>query len=177
MQERKESHALKMENLRKRLNDETLKNNNHLSSQSRILQQLRTVAGTYLSIWTAGRFIKQLTEISGQFELQERSLAAIIQNAERAHTIFTQIKHLSVESPFQFKEMMSYAKQLSAFSVPTNELFETTKRLADVSAGLGVEMYRIILAFGQVRSASVLRGQELRQFTEAGNPLGARASK
>lgn len=166
-----ESHALKMQNLRKRLNDETLKNNNHLSSQSRILQQLRTVAGTYLSIWTAGRFIKQLTEISGEFELQEKSLAAIIQNAERAHTIFTQIKHLSVESPFQFKEMMSYAKQLSAFSVPTNELFETTKRLADVSAGLGVEMYRIILAFGQVRSAAVLRGQELRQFTEAGIPL------
>ena len=32
-------------------------------------------------------------------------------------------------------------------------------------------MNRLVLAFGQVRSASVLRGQELRQFTEAGIPL------
>jgi len=32
-------------------------------------------------------------------------------------------------------------------------------------------MSRLVLAFGQVRSASVLRGQELRQFTEAGIPL------
>ena len=32
-------------------------------------------------------------------------------------------------------------------------------------------MGRIILAYGQVRSAAFLRGQELRQFTEAGIPL------
>ena len=74
-------------------------------------------------------------------------------------------------SPFQFKDLVSYTKQLSAFSVPYEELYDTTKMLADVSAGLGVEMYRIILAYGQVRSAAVLRGQELRQFTEAGIPL------
>jgi len=61
----------------------------------------------------------------------------------------------------------SYRLSLS----PTNEIFDTMKRLADVSAGLGVDMNRIILAYGQVRSASVLRGQELRQFTEAGIPL------
>lgn len=147
------------------------KTNASLEKQSRLMSQIKNAALAYLSIHTASRFAKQLVEISGEFELQEKTLSAIIQNAERAHTIFGQIKTLSVESPFQFKDMMSYVKQLSAFSVPTNELYDTTKRLADVSAGLGVEMYRIILAYGQVRSAAVLRGQELRQFTEAGIPL------
>ena len=78
---------------------------------------------------------------------------------------------MAVKSPFQFGELVSYTKQLSAFSVPYNELYDTTKRLADLSAGLGVDMSRLVLAYGQVRSASVLRGQELRQFTEAGIPL------
>lgn len=43
--------------------------------------------------------------------------------------------------------------------------------LADVSAGLGVGMDRIILAYGQIRSAAFLRGQEVRQLTEAGIPI------
>ena len=89
----------------------------------------------------------------------------------KAETIFNRIKDLAVVSPFQFKELASYTKQLSAYSIPYEELYDTTKRLADISAGVGVDMGRIILAYGQVRSAAFLRGQELRQFTEAGIPL------
>lgn len=129
-----------------------------LQGQLPILSQLKTMAGTYLSIWMAVRFIKNLATISGEFELQRKSLEAILQDSVAAAKIFTQIKQLAVESPFQFKDMVSYAKQLSAFSIPIDELYDTTKRLADISAGLGVDMGRIILAYGQVRSASVLRG-------------------
>ncbi|CAJ0600686.1 unnamed protein product [Cylicocyclus nassatus] len=43
--------------------------------------------------------------------------------------------------------------------------------LADASAGLGVDMSRLVLAYGQIRSASFLRGQEVRQLTEAGIPI------
>ena len=73
--------------------------------------------------------------------------------------------------------MVGFTRQLSAYKVETENLFDVTKRLADVSAGLGVDMGRLILAYGQVRSASVLRGQELRQFTEAGIPIIAELSK
>nr|WP_240055992.1 tape measure protein [Bacteroides uniformis] len=89
----------------------------------------------------------------------------------KAETIFNRIKDFAVVSPFQFNELASYTKQLSAYSIPYEELYDTTKRLADISAGVGVDMGRIILAYGQVRSAAFLRGQELRQFTEAGIPL------
>ena len=48
--------------------------------------------------------------------------------------------------------------------------------LADISAGVGVEMSRMVLAYGQVASANYLRGTELRQFSEAGvNILGGLA--
>lgn len=145
--------------------------NKTMFSQYNLLQQLSAAAGIYFSIYQAGAFVKELAMVSGEFEKQRLSLAAIIQDQEAATKIFNQIKDLSVYSPFNFKELTDYAKQLSAFSIPTNEIFDTMKRLADISAGLGVDMNRIILAYGQVRSASVLRGQELRQFTEAGIPL------
>lgn len=153
------------------LNKAFMMTNKTLFSQKVLLSQLSNQLGAYFSIYMAGSFVKELAKVSGEFEKQRLSLAAILQNKEAADKIFGQIKDLAVYSPFNFKELTDYAKQLSAFSIPTDELFDTMKRLADISAGLGVDMRRIILAYGQVRSAAVLRGQELRQFTEAGIPL------
>lgn len=141
--------------------------------QSNMISSLKRMAVTYLSIYQGVRLVQNIAKITGEFELQEKSLAAIIQSAEKASEIFGQIKGLAVISPFTFKELVSYTKQLAAYRVETDQLYDTTKKLADVSAGLGVDMNRIILAYGQVQAASVLRGQELRQFTEAGIPLVA----
>ena len=135
------------------------------------MSSLKGMVMSYISIYSGIRIAKQMAEITGEFEIQKAALGAILQDTERANTLFSQIKTLAVVSPFEVKDLISYTKQLSAFSIPYNELYETTKRLADISAGLGVDMSRLILAYGQVRSAEVLRGQELRQFTEAGIPL------
>ena len=88
-----------------------------------------------------------------------------------ANTISSQINTLAVKSPFGIMELNQYAKQLTAFQIPYNELYDTMKRMADVSAAVGVDMGRIILAYGQVRAAKFLKGTELRQFTEANIPL------
>lgn len=117
------------------------------------------------------RFIRNVREVTAEFELQKVALGSIIQDTERAEALFSQIKAAAIQSPFEIKDLVSYTKQLSAYQIETEKLFDTTMKLADVSAGLGVDMGRLILAFGQVRAASVLRGQELRQFTEAGVPL------
>ena len=123
------------------------------------------------ALHTGGRFVKNIREVTAEFELQKVALGSIIQDTSRAESLFREIKAAAIESPFEIKDLVTYTKQLSAYQIETDKLFSTTMRLADVSAGLGVDMGRLILAFGQVRAASVLRGQELRQFTEAGIPL------
>lgn len=128
-------------------------------------------AALYFSVAMINRFMTRLVEVRGEFELQQKSLAAIIQNKEEADKIFARTVDLALKSPFQLKELITYTRELSAYRIETEKLFDTTKMLADVSAGLGVDMGRLILAYGQVRSAAVLRGQELRQFTEAGIPI------
>lgn len=147
------------------------KENTALSSQSRIAGELKNQIANVYSIYTLERFVRGLYTIGGEFQKQRIALTSILGDSMKAETIFNRIKDLAVVSPFQFKELASYAKQLSAYSIPYEELYDTTKRLADISAGVGVDMGRIILAYGQVRSAAFLRGQELRQFTEAGIPL------
>lgn len=117
------------------------------------------------------RFIQNVRNVTAELELQRVALGSILQDASKANTLFAQIKEAALQSPFEIKDLISYTKQLAAYRIETDKLFDTTKRLADVSAGLGVDMQRLILAYGQVRAAAVLRGQELRQFTEAGIPL------
>ena len=147
------------------------KENTALSSQSRIARELKNQIANVYSIYTLERLVRGLYTIGGEFQKQHIALTSILGDSMKAETIFNRIKDLAVVSPFQFKELASYTKQLSAYSIPYEELYDTTKRLADISAGVGVDMGRIILAYGQVRSAAFLRGQELRQFTEAGIPL------
>ena len=145
--------------------------NKALLSTATIMSQLRTMAMGYVSVLGAVHFVKRLAEVRGEFDMQLISLKALLQSEERATELYNRLQGLAVVSPFKFMDLTGFAKQLSAYQIPANELYDTTKRLADLSAGLGVDMNRIILAYGQVRSAAFLRGQELRQFTEAGLPM------
>ena len=113
-------------------------------------------------------FVEQVAEVRGQFELSQRSLEAILQNKPKADEIFNKTVELAVKSPFRIKDLVDYTRQLSAYRIESDKLYDTTKRLADVSAGLGVDMGRLILAYGQVKAAAYLRGSEVRQFIEAG---------
>lgn len=145
--------------------------NHSYLSQHRILGELKNMLLGYLSIQGARQFLSSMVRVTGEFEMQKTTLSAMLGDIKQAELILSKIEGLAVQSPFEFKDLTTYAKQLSAFSVPVNELYDTTKMLADISAGLGVGMDRIILAYGQVRSAAFLRGQEVRQFTEAGIPI------
>lgn len=140
-------------------------------AQSGVLTGLKQFMNSYLSILGAYRLVNNIKDITAQFELQRVSLRALTQDAEFANSLFNRIKATAIESPFSVKQMITYTKQLAAYRVENEKLYDTMNMLADMSAGLGVDMNRLILAYGQVKAASVLRGQELRQFTESGIPL------
>ena len=135
--------------------------------------QLKRAFGLMFSVSAIKGYISEIAKVRGEFELQQRSLESILQNKDEANKLWQQTVQLAVRSPFQVKELVTYTKQLAAYRVETHKLYDTTKMLADVSAGLGVDMSRLILAYGQVKAANYLRGTELRQFSEAGvNILG-----
>lgn len=116
-------------------------------------------------------YMNKLVAVRGEFELQQKSLQVLLQNRDEANKLWQQTVDLAVRSPFRVGELVAYTRQLAAYRIETDKLHETTRKLADVSAGLGVDMNRLILAYGQVRAAEYLRGTELRQFTEAGIPM------
>lgn len=149
----------------------TLNMNGAMNSQLSIVGQLRNEFLGLYSIYAAQNFLRAVVDIGGELENQKIAMASILQDEGKATTIFNQIKKLAVASPFGVMDLNQYAKQLSAYSIPYNELYDTMKRLADISAGVGIDMERIILAYGQIKAAKFLKGTELRQLTEANIPM------
>lgn len=150
---------------------------NATKNASNWASQLNNQFNNLVSIYSLERFVRNLYTIGGEFQKQQIALRNMIGDVDKGNAIFERMKGSAVKSPFTFSELASYTKQMSAYGIEYENLYDTTKRLADISAGVGIDMGRLILAFGQVRSAAVLRGQELRQFTEAGIPLVAELAK
>lgn len=139
--------------------------------QESYLSNLIKKMAVYASFRQVGNFLTSVREVTAQFELQRVSLGAILQDANKGEQIFSQIKQFALNSPLSILDMTRYTKQLAAYKIEYDELFEMTKRFADISVGLGVDDQRIVLAAGQTRTATYLRASELKQFTELGVPL------
>lgn len=151
--------------------------NDVAEKQKGVFATLRENVANAYAVYRVGRFLNTAMRIGGEFQQQHIALQTIIGDADKANALFERIKNLAVESPFKMLDLSKYTKQLAAFSIPYEELYDTLKRFGDLSAGLGVDMGRIIIAYGQVRSAEFLKGTELRQFTEAGIPLVTELAK
>jgi len=145
--------------------------NKEYQNQSSYLERLTQRMAAYWSVHQVGNFITNVRRVTAEFELQRISLGAIIQSQDKANLLFSEIKSFALTSPVSILDLTKYTKQLAAYKIGYNELFETTKRLTDVSVGLGVSMDRIVLLYGQIRATGYLRASEVRQATEAGIPL------
>lgn len=139
--------------------------------QSTYLDRLIERMAVYWSIRQVGNFLTNVREVTAQFELQRVSLGAIIQDQQRANQLFAEIKSFALTSPLKILDLTKYTKQVAAYGIETENLFDTTKMLADISVGLGVDMSRLTLFLGQVFATGYLRASEVRQATEAGIPL------
>ena len=135
---------------------------NFNSKAGDLIGQLSRRMALLFSVSAIEGYVQKIASIRGEFEIQQRSLQVLIGSQEEANKIWEQTVALAAKSPFRVKELVTYTKQLAAYRIETEKLHDTTNMLADVSSGLGVDMNRLILAYGQVKSANYLRGTELR---------------
>lgn len=147
------------------------KANSHAGKLNSTVQDLKSLFLQGGLVFGAQQFAMSIITTGGEMEKQHIALQSILGDMQNANTMFNQIKELGLNSPFTFSELNRDVKQLAAYGVEYDQLYDTTKRLADMSSGLGVSFDRIALAFGQVQARGWLDGKELRQIAYAGIPL------
>lgn len=142
-----------------------------MGSNIKIAGELSSAMASLYSIHATKQFLSQVIKIGGELEHQKIAMNTIFGDKGKTNELFGQIKGLARQSPFGVMELSKSVKALSAYGVQYNEIYDTAKRLADISAATSVDINRLILAFGKTKSRGFLDGLEAKQFAYANIPI------
>lgn len=137
-------------------------------AQSQVLGDLKSMMAQYFSIYGAAQFVQQMVQVTGELELQRKSLEVILGSGTAATEMYNQLRDLSQQSPYTFQDLLKAHRQLAAFGIEAKDIYGTMKALTDIGAGLDVDVSRLILAYGHTRAYGYLSGIQNRQFETAG---------
>lgn len=146
-------------------NAQAIRSNNMLAQSFGYIRNRVVYALTFGAMTN---FAKQVLEIRGQYELLERSLGVLVNSFEKGSQIFQELNEMAIKSPFTLVELGTAAKQLTAYNFLADEVVDTTRRLADISAALGISMERLTYNLGQIKAQGVLNARDARDFANAG---------
>jgi len=155
--------------------DKWMRTQNNMIAQNEALARswnyMKNRLAFYFTVGATTSFIKQLIEVRGQYELLERSIGILIDSAQNGTRIFAELNAMAIKSPFTTMELGAAAKQLVAYDVAAKDVVDTTKRLADMAAAVGIPIERLTYALGQIKAYGYLNARDARMFSNAGIPL------
>lgn len=151
-----------------------------INNNSKLLESFENLARRvvfYAGLGALTGFIKSLYQVRGEYEMLERSIGAVLGDFEKGSQIFREQQQLALKSPFTVVDLAGATKQLAAYNFAAEELVDTTRRLADISAALGVPMERLTYNLGQIKAQTVLMARDARDFANAGLPITQELAK
>lgn len=180
-------YAMKLRNVNKAMEDLKKQNAEALSSGIQLQKANNSLAESfknlgkrvlfYTGLGALTGFIKSLMDVRGQYELLERSIGAVLGDFEKGSQIFREQQELALKSPFTVLDLAGATKQLAAYNFEAEELVDVSRRMADISAALGVPMERLTYNLGQIRAQTVLTARDARDFASAGLSITTELAK
>lgn len=180
-------YAMKLRNVNKAMEDLKKQNAEALSSGIQLQKANNSLAESfknlgkrvlfYTGLGALTGFAKSLMDVRGQYELLERSIGAVLGDFEKGSQIFREQQELALKSPFTVLDLAGATKQLAAYNFEAEELVDVSKRIADISAALGVPMERLTYNLGQIRAQTVLTARDARDFANAGLSITSELAK
>ena len=149
-------------------NSQLMSSNNALA---RSWNYMKNRLAFYFTVGASTQFVKNLIEVRSQYEMNERALGILIDSAERGTQIFNELSQMALVSPYTLIELSNAARQLTAYDVAAKDVVDTTRRMADISAAVGIPMERLTYALGQIKAYGYLNNRDARMFLNAGIPL------
>lgn len=180
-------YAMKLRNVNKAMEGLKKQNAEALSSGIQLQKANNSLAESfknlgkrvlfYTGLGALTGFVKSLMDVRGQYELLERSIGAVLGDFEKGSQIFREQQELALKSPFTVLDLAGATKQLAAYNFEAEELVDVSRRMADISAALGVPMERLTYNLGQIRAQTVLTARDARDFANAGLSITTELAK
>ena len=163
-----------IKNLEREMNSYMGKANGVISTNNalgRSWNYMKNRLAFYFTVGASTAFVKSLIDVRGQYELLERSIGILVDSMQQGTQVFSELNAMAIKSPFTTMELGAAAKQLVAYDVAAKDVVDTTRRLADMAAAVGIPIERLTYALGQVKAYGYLNARDARMFANAGIPL------
>jgi len=104
---------------------------------------------------------------SGNIERMTTSFTVFLGSSEKALSFVKDLIDFAAKTPLQIGNLEAASTILLGYGVAADKLIPTLRMVGDATRGNNELFQRAVLAIGQIKGATVLRGQELRQLVEA----------
>jgi tape measure domain-containing protein len=137
-----------------------------------IFGKLKGVLGGLVAVGTLTGLAQQAITAANEVEQLRVSYETLAGSVLKGNILLNQLIDKAASTPFEIKDIAKSSNQLLAFGFAAEEIIPVFDILGNIASGVGTDkLPQLVLALGQVRGATRLTGNELRQFTEAGVPL------
>lgn len=110
---------------------------------------------------------------SASFEQSRIAFGALLGDVDRGNRLFSELQGYNLSTPFDLPQVASATQTLLQFGFAGGQVMDVLKSIGDVAstgANPSESLERIAFAIGQIRTAGVLRAQDLNQLVQAGFP-------
>lgn len=123
---------------------------------------------------TVTDFTKSMVMNNAELEKMKTSLDVLFQSKSIANRMFADVKKMAAETPFETPDLIRGIQLLKQFGHENEKLIPLMRSIGDAAAaspmGMTDAVHRMTYAFGQIKTAGKLLGQDMRQLTEVGVP-------
>ena len=111
---------------------------------------------------------KYAIQLAAGVEVAQVAFEVLTGSAEKASKMIAEMKALDARSPLSFIDIQQAGKTLLGYGVTAENVMGSLEKLGDISMGNADKFNSLSLAFGQVKAAGRLMGQENLQMINAG---------
>jgi len=118
-----------------------------------------------------GLLVRNSVSLASNFEQAKIAFTGMLGSSAAAQGLLDTLQQFANVTPFEFPQLISATRLLTAYGFKVNELLPTLTAVGDAVSGLGggaETLNRVMLAMGQIKSKGFLSGEEARQMAEAG---------
>lgn len=109
---------------------------------------------------------------SGELELLRTNMNVLTGSVEQGSIMYKDLVNFAAKTPFRVHGLANATSLLLQYGIVQKDVIPTMQMIGDVALGDANKFQLLSYAFGQIKGATILQGQELRQLINAGfNPL------
>lgn len=110
-------------------------------------------------------------KLASDFEQTQVAFTTMLGDADKAKTLFNELRDFSASTPFEFPEIRDAGRSLLAFGVSAEDVTESLRRIGDISAGVGAPVGEIAELYGKAKVQGRLFAEDINQFQGRGIPI------